>query len=57
VQAGLGLVGMRERVAALQGSIDFEVGRPRGLTVRVSIPLAMAAQRTSNDGDARAAAA
>lgn len=37
---GLGLVGMRERVAALDGRIAFEGNEPRGLILRVAIPAA-----------------
>jgi two-component system sensor histidine kinase UhpB len=37
--AGLGVVGMRERVAALQGRVSLEVGVPHGLSVNVSIPV------------------
>ena len=35
---GLGLVGMRERVAALDGRLAFETRNPLGLILRVSIP-------------------
>ncbi|WP_296712009.1 histidine kinase [Rhodoblastus sp.] len=35
---GLGLVGIRERVAALDGRLTFEPGAPTGLILRVSIP-------------------
>jgi two-component system, NarL family, sensor histidine kinase UhpB len=37
--AGLGMVGMRERVAALQGQIHLEVGVPHGLSVAVFLPV------------------
>jgi signal transduction histidine kinase len=36
--SGLGLVGMRERVAALDGKLEFEARTPAGLILRVSIP-------------------
>jgi len=37
--AGLGMVGMRERVTALQGRIHLAVGEPHGLTVAVVLPV------------------
>ncbi|HEY6896255.1 MAG TPA: HAMP domain-containing sensor histidine kinase [Rhodocyclaceae bacterium] len=36
---GFGLLGMRERVQALGGQIAFEPRQPRGLRVRVDLPL------------------
>jgi signal transduction histidine kinase len=36
---GLGVVGMRERAAALQGQIRLELGVPHGLSVNLSIPV------------------
>ena len=48
-QAGLGLVGMRERVAALGGTIDFALALPQGLTVSATIPLTDAARRLAPD--------
>ncbi|NJA07958.1 sensor histidine kinase [Methylococcaceae bacterium WWC4] len=36
---GIGLVGMRERVTALGGRFELVVRQPRGLRVRVSLPL------------------
>lgn len=41
VKSGMGLLGMRERVAALRGRLSFETG-PHGSTLRVFIPLASA---------------
>ncbi|MGY3035345.1 signal transduction histidine kinase [Bradyrhizobium sp. USDA 4354] len=41
VKSGMGLLGMRERVAALRGRLSFETG-PNGSTLRVFIPLAAA---------------
>ena len=38
---GLGLTGMRERVASLQGQLDFDDAKP-GLRIHVQIPLAKA---------------
>ncbi len=38
-RAGLGVVGMRERVAALQGRIRLEVRVPHGLSVGVYLPV------------------
>jgi signal transduction histidine kinase len=42
VRSGLGLLGMRERVAALGGRLSFEAGRG-GSVLRVVIPAAAAA--------------
>lgn len=41
VKSGMGLLGMRERVAALRGRLSFETG-PNGSALRVFIPLAAA---------------
>ncbi|MHB0773647.1 sensor histidine kinase [Bradyrhizobium sp. 5.13L] len=41
VKSGMGLLGMRERVAALRGRLSFETG-PHGSALRVFIPLAAA---------------
>ncbi|MGL3108794.1 histidine kinase [Bradyrhizobium sp. BR 1432] len=41
VKSGMGLLGMRERVAALRGRLSFETG-PHGSALRVVIPLAAA---------------
>jgi len=38
-RAGLGLIGMRERVEALGGEISLETAEGQGLTVRITIPL------------------
>jgi two-component system, NarL family, sensor histidine kinase FusK len=40
---GLGLTGMRERIASLQGHIHFEDAQP-GLRIHVQVPLAKASQ-------------
>jgi len=40
VKSGMGLLGMRERVASLGGRLGFEAGRERGATLLVVIPLA-----------------
>lgn len=37
---GLGLLGMRERVAALNGELSLAIAEPHGLRVAVSLPLA-----------------
>jgi signal transduction histidine kinase len=37
-KAGMGLLGMRERIAALGGRLSFEAGRPTGLILRAVIP-------------------
>ena len=45
VKCGMGLLGMRERVAALGGRLSFEVGRSRGSSLRVVIPVGPAQRR------------
>lgn len=37
-KVGMGLLGMRERIAALGGRLSFETGRPTGLVMRAVIP-------------------
>lgn len=41
---GLGLLGMRERVAALHGQFDLAIAEPHGLIVGVRLPLATLAE-------------
>ena len=36
---GIGLLGIRERVAAMNGQLEFAVVEPHGLMVEVSLPL------------------
>ena len=43
-KSGMGLLGMRERVAALRGRLSFEAGAHGGSALRVVIPLASADQ-------------
>jgi signal transduction histidine kinase len=43
-KSGMGLLGMRERVAALRGRLSFEAGPSGGTALRVVIPLAAAGQ-------------
>lgn len=38
-KSGMGLLGMRERVAALRGRLSFEAGPNGGSALRVVIPL------------------
>ncbi|QIG92254.1 MULTISPECIES: sensor histidine kinase [unclassified Bradyrhizobium] len=38
-KSGLGLLGMRERVAALGGRLSFEAGQPNGSALRVIVPV------------------
>jgi signal transduction histidine kinase len=40
VKSGMGLLGMRERVAALGGRLSFEAGQSNGSSLRVSVPVA-----------------
>jgi signal transduction histidine kinase len=42
VKSGMGLLGMRERVAALGGRLTFEAGHSGGSTLRVVIPISPA---------------
>ena len=37
--AGIGIIGMRERVAALGGSVVIEAGASRGTIVIIELPL------------------
>jgi glucose-6-phosphate-specific signal transduction histidine kinase len=39
-RAGIGLIGMRERVAAVGGTIDIYSNTGRGTTIRVVLPVA-----------------
>jgi signal transduction histidine kinase len=41
-KSGMGLLGMRERVAALRGRLSFEAGPHGGSALRVVIPVATA---------------
>ena len=43
VKSGMGLLGMRERVASLGGRLSFEAGRSGGSALRVVIPVPEAA--------------
>jgi signal transduction histidine kinase len=42
VKSGMGLLGMRERVASLGGRLSFEAGQKGGSALRVVIPVAAA---------------
>ena len=42
VKSGMGLLGMRERVAALGGRLTFEAGHSGGSALRVVIPISPA---------------
>ena len=44
-KSGMGLLGMRERVAALRGRLSFEAGPNGGSALRVVIPLPAADQQ------------
>lgn len=52
VKSGMGLLGMRERVAALGGSLSFETSRPSGLVLRAQIPVPPAATPPSETRNA-----
>jgi len=43
VRFGMGLLGMRERIAALGGGLSMDTSRPRGLVLRARIPVPSAA--------------
>ncbi|WP_158931358.1 sensor histidine kinase [Acidisphaera sp. S103] len=47
VKSGMGLLGMRERVAALGGSIRFDAPGPGGLQVRAVIPVPVGETRVA----------
>ncbi len=52
VKTGMGLLGMRERIAALGGRLSIESSRPSGLALRAQIPVPPAATRPSETRDA-----
>ena len=43
IRSGLGLVGIQERVQALEGNVRIASKRPKGTTLRVEIPLGITA--------------
>ena len=51
-KSGMGLLGMRERIAALGGRLSIETARPSGLVLRAQIPVPPAATRPSETRDA-----
>ena len=52
VKSGMGLLGMRERIAALGGRLSIETSRPSGLVLRALIPVPPAATRPTETQDA-----
>ncbi|MGA2638172.1 histidine kinase [Methylocella sp.] len=46
VKSGMGLLGMRERIAALGGTLSIETARPSGLVLRARIPVPPAPAET-----------
>lgn len=52
VKSGMGLLGMRERVAALGGRLTFEALPKRSSALRVVIPVAAPRMLRARDGDA-----
>jgi signal transduction histidine kinase len=52
VKAGMGLLGMRERITALGGRLSMETSRPGGLALRAQIPLPPATTRPGETRDA-----
>ncbi|MCQ8102800.1 histidine kinase [Methylomonas sp. SURF-2] len=42
---GIGLSGMRERVAALNGQLELAIGEPRGLIVAIQLPVGVTGMR------------
>ena len=52
VKSGMGLLGMRERIAALGGRLSIETSRPSGLVLRARIPVPPAATRPGETRDA-----
>jgi signal transduction histidine kinase len=51
-KSGMGLLGMRERVAALGGRLSIKAARPSGLALRAQIPVPPAAMRPTKTRDA-----
>lgn len=45
--AGIGLLGIRERVAALRGQLNLAIAEPRGLIVEVRLPMAAIAEASA----------
>ncbi len=52
VKSGMGLLGMRERIAALGGALSIEARRPSGLVLRAQIPVPSAEARPGETRDA-----
>jgi signal transduction histidine kinase len=52
VKSGMGLLGMRERIAALGGRLSMETSRPSGLVLRAQIPVPPVATRPSETKEA-----
>ena len=52
VKTGMGLLGMRERIAALGGVLSIEPARPNGLVLRAQIPPPHVAARLGETRDA-----
>ena len=51
-KSGMGLLGMRERIAALGGRLSIETARPSGLALRAQIPVPPAATHPIETRDA-----
>jgi len=45
--AGIGLLGIRERITALQGRLQLAIANPHGLIVEVSLPIAATMEHTA----------
>jgi len=52
VTSGMGLLGMRERIAALGGKLSMETALPSGLVLRAQIPVPPAPRRPDETRDA-----
>jgi signal transduction histidine kinase len=52
VKSGMGLLGMRERIAALGGRLSIEASRPSGLVLRAQIPVPATVARPDETRDA-----
>ena len=52
IKSGLGLLGMRERIAALGGALSIEAVRPSGLVLRAQIPVPPVERRSGETMEA-----
>ncbi len=53
IGGGFGLIGLRERIALLGGSLEFDTAPDEGTRVRVTVPVATSDERRAANGDAK----